>query len=141
MVFLHETRVEFCDTDMAGIMHFSNFFRVMERTEAAFLRSLGFDVCWQADGLWHGFPRVSAHCDYRQPARYGDVIRDECCIERLGEKSVTFRHEMFVGTTAIALGKLIGVYCQKTDHGPMQSHTMPTEMLAGLRNYLCTNPT
>ena len=37
-------RVEFSDTDMAGIMHFSNFFRFMEAAETAFLRSLGLSV-------------------------------------------------------------------------------------------------
>ena len=39
--FTTTRRVEFGDTDMAGIMHFANFFRFMERTEHAFLRTLG----------------------------------------------------------------------------------------------------
>ena len=30
--------VEFGDTDMAGIVHFANFFRYMESAEHAFLR-------------------------------------------------------------------------------------------------------
>ena len=34
-------QVEFSETDMAGLMHFSNFFRFMESTEHAFFRSLG----------------------------------------------------------------------------------------------------
>ena len=37
-------RVDFSDTDMAGIMHFSNFFRFMEAAEQAFFRSLGFSI-------------------------------------------------------------------------------------------------
>jgi hypothetical protein len=37
-------RVQFSDTDMAGIVHFSNFFRYMERVEHAFFRSLGFSI-------------------------------------------------------------------------------------------------
>ena len=32
-------RVEFGDTDLAGIMHFSNFFRFMEAAETDFLRA------------------------------------------------------------------------------------------------------
>ena len=35
-------RIEFAETDMAGIVHFANFFRMMEATEHAFFRSLGF---------------------------------------------------------------------------------------------------
>ena len=48
--FKHIRRVEFAETDMAGIVHFSNFFRMMEATEHAFFRSLGgaFIVAYDA---------------------------------------------------------------------------------------------
>src|SRR5260221_14772436 len=49
--FKHTRRVEFSDTDMAGIMHFSNFFRFMEATETAFMRSLGLSVVLANRGL------------------------------------------------------------------------------------------
>ena len=59
-------RVEFHDTDMAGIVHFSNFFRYMEFAEVEFLRSKGLSVAWvELNGERIGFPRVSAACDYR----------------------------------------------------------------------------
>ena len=37
--FRVQRRIEFCDTDMAGIVHFANFFRFMESAEVEFLRS------------------------------------------------------------------------------------------------------
>ena len=37
-------RVEFSETDMAGIVHYSNFFRYMETAEHGFFRSLGYSV-------------------------------------------------------------------------------------------------
>ena len=37
-------RVQFSETDMAGIMHFSNFFKMMEEVEHAFFRSVGLSV-------------------------------------------------------------------------------------------------
>ena len=37
-------RVTFAETDLAGILHFSNSFRYMEEAEHAFFRSLGFRV-------------------------------------------------------------------------------------------------
>ena len=37
-------RVEFSETDMAGIMHYSNYFRFMETAEHAFFRSLGLSI-------------------------------------------------------------------------------------------------
>src|SRR5213078_989612 len=43
-VFRTTRRVEFADTDMAGIVHFANFFRYMESAEHEFLRSHGLSV-------------------------------------------------------------------------------------------------
>ena len=37
-------RVEFSETDMAGIVHYSNFFRYMETAEHGFFRRLGYSV-------------------------------------------------------------------------------------------------
>ena len=53
-------RVEFSETDMAGIVHFSNFFRYMETAEHAFYRSLGFSVTLNDFDPPLGFPRVHA---------------------------------------------------------------------------------
>ena len=39
-----QRRVEFSDTDMAGIAHFTNYFRYMEEAEHAFLRDRGLNV-------------------------------------------------------------------------------------------------
>jgi acyl-CoA thioester hydrolase len=55
-------RVQFSDTDMAGIVHFSNFFRYMERVEHGFFRSLGFSIVDPpVEGAERvGWPRVHA---------------------------------------------------------------------------------
>lgn len=67
-------RVEFADTDLAGIMHFSNFFRFMEVTEHAFMRSLGFSVRMEHEGREIGWPRVHAECSFRRPLRFEDEV-------------------------------------------------------------------
>ena len=67
-------RVEFADTDMAGIVHFSNFFRYMERAEHEFLRSLGLSVhAVNGDDLV-SWPRVSAECKFRAPLSFEDEL-------------------------------------------------------------------
>ena len=67
----HTSRfVEFSDTDMAGIMHFSAFFRYMEAAEHELLRSLGFSVYSEIDGdvdqLSRAWPRRASFI--RRPA-------------------------------------------------------------------------
>src|SRR5215467_15146206 len=82
-------RVEFVDTDMAGIVHFSNFFRWMESAEVEFLRSLGLSVALPWEGEELGFPRVSAACDFLKPVRFEDVLQITVRLEKIGRKSLT----------------------------------------------------
>jgi acyl-CoA thioester hydrolase len=107
-----QRRVDFCDTDMAGIVHFANFFRYMEAAEVAFLRNRGLSVRldWLGDHL--GFPRVSATCDYICPARFEDVLDIDVRLDKLGSKSVTYAFEFSRADAIIARGKTTSVCCR-----------------------------
>ena len=69
--FVTTRRVEFSDTDAAGIMHFAAFFRLMEQAEHELLRSVGLSVHDVASQI--SWPRVSAKCDYQSAARFEDL--------------------------------------------------------------------
>ena len=84
-------RVEFSETDLAGIMHFSNFFRFMESAEHAFFRSLGFSVARSRNGLEVCLPRVHAECDYAVPLRFEDEVLVRLLVERKGKRSLTYQ--------------------------------------------------
>ena len=83
-------RVEFSDTDMAGIMHFSNFFRFMETAEHAFYRSLGFSVVLSQFDPPLGFPRVHAECDYRRPVRFEDEVEIQLLVREKKSKALSY---------------------------------------------------
>jgi len=83
-------RVEFAETDLAGIMHFSNFFRFMERTEHAFHRSLGFSIHMEVEELKIGWPRVHASCDYKRPVRFEDELEVQLLVREKRARSVTY---------------------------------------------------
>ena len=122
-------RVEFGDTDMAGIVHFANFFRYMEAAETAYLRSLGGSVKLEWEGRAIGFPRVAASCDYLQPAFFEDVLDIEVRIEKIGRKSVTYLFEFSRDGTPLAKGKVTSVCCLTGDY-PIQSIEIPTTFRA-----------
>lgn len=105
-------RVDFADTDMAGIIHFSNYFRYMEFAEVAFLRSLGLSVtmAWGEEKL--GFPRVSATCDFLHPVRFEDVVDIEVRVERVGNKSVTYSFDFAHQGKPVAKGRVSAVCCR-----------------------------
>ncbi len=89
--FTLDRHVEFSETDMAGIVHFSHFFRYMEETEHAFVHSLGFSLHRQERGAMSGFARVHAECDYRAPLRYHDTVAVRLRVERKGTRSLSYR--------------------------------------------------
>ena len=72
--FHYQRRVEFCETDAAGIAHFSAYFQYMEQAEHAFLRHLGTSVIADDEAGTISWPRVNAQCDYTDPVRFEDVL-------------------------------------------------------------------
>jgi acyl-CoA thioesterase FadM len=87
---MHEQRirrkVEYADTDMSGIVHFSRFLVFLENAEHAFLQAVGPGVQWRdAEGRELGWPRVAVSCEYLSPARFGDELAKgkmtcACCV-------------------------------------------------------------
>jgi len=131
--FTTTRRVEFGDTDMAGIMHFSNFFRFMESAETDFLHSHGLTVSWRADGVKWGFPRVSVSCDFTKPARFEDVLTVAVHVEKVGAKSVSYRFDFSNQRgEAIAVGRITTVFCRSTGPNHLESVEMPDEIRAKL---------
>lgn len=130
-LFRQKIRVEFADTDMAGIMHFSNFFRFMERTEHAFLRSAGFSVNMELDGVKYGWPRVHASCDFRQPLRFEEEAEVILSLREKKTKTITyefsFRKQVEDEWKEIATG-VFTVVCVIIDStsGKMQAVAIPS---------------
>src|SRR3954463_15010644 len=94
--------IEFSDTDMAGIVHFANFFRYMEAAEHAYLRACGLSVFTTWGGETITFPRVSASCDFTQSARFQDVLDIEVAVERVGRTSVRYAFTFTRGDAVLA---------------------------------------
>lgn len=92
--FVQRRRVNFAETDLAGIMHFANFFRWMEETEHAFYRSLGLSVHPAQHGgaeLQVGWPRVSARCDYHAPLLFEEEAEIELLVMEVRTKAIRYR--------------------------------------------------
>src|SRR5688500_16967097 len=117
-------RVQFSETDMAGVVHFSNFFRWMEEVEHAYFRSLGLSVALLTDETHLGWPRVSATCDFFAPVRFEEEVKLTFRITKLGEKSLNYEVEFSSNNKRIALGKTTSVCCQLTPEG-MKSIPIP----------------
>jgi len=126
-------RVTWADTDAAGVVHFSNYFRFFERAEEEFYRALGFSFTdFHSRGLW--FPRVEAFCQYKKPAVFNDVLEVEVTVDELREKSVRLGFTMLNMETRdfLASGYLVVVAADKQTRKATQ---MPAEAFEKLKTY------
>jgi len=124
-LFQTTRRVEFRDTDAAGIMHFSAFFNLMEQVEHEFFRHLGMSVLTRDDEGAISWPRVSASCDYQSAARFEDVLDVALQIVRRGEKSVTYGFVFSHADRPVATGQLTTVCCRLDSAAPPRSIPIP----------------
>ena len=137
--FVARHRVEFRDTDAAGIMHFSAFLTYMEESEHELLRSVGLNVLkCEVDGLRISWPRVSVHCDYRSPLRFDDEFEVRVTIGKLGGKSVQYQFDFIrnvseanSGDEVVATGSITAACCRMEPTG-MEAMPVPE----GIRNRL-----
>jgi len=129
--FRHHRRVEFFETDMAGIVHFSNYLRYMEMAEHDFLRSLGHSVNGPIGGRHIGWPRVHASCDYRAPLRFEDDVEVQVLVREKRPRTLEYAHVLRRGrgdaAPIVAVGRMIAV-CVEIAEGRMRATEIPAEL-------------
>jgi acyl-CoA thioester hydrolase len=99
----HEVRVIFGDTDQMGVVYYANYLRFFEGARAAYWRSLGRSYK-DLEAAQVAMPVVEAHCAYRRPAMYEDVLEVEITVGELRSASIRFVYTVRRGEDVIAEG-------------------------------------
>ena len=120
-------RVQFAETDLAGVLHFANYFRYMEEIEHAFWRSLGMSVIVPDSERSISWPRVAVHCSYRAPAHFEDELELVLQLTKLGRRSLEFEVDFFRGSERLAECRYTTVCCEMCD-GAFTTITVPDEI-------------
>ena len=130
--FKIKRRVEFSETDMAGIVHFSNFYRYMESAEHAFFRSLGFSIVTRQTDPPVGWPRVHASFDFKHPLRFEDEIEVHLLVAEKKSRSLTYVFKIRKLTDGdpveCATGRMTVVCVTKNADGRMSAAPIPAEL-------------
>ena len=136
-------RVAFSETDMAGIAHFSNYFRYMELAEAGLFRHLEETLIDRKEGCVYGWPRVRASCDFRAPITFGDEIEIRLMVSEIKIRAIEFFFQIFridngICAEKVAKGKLTTVHVvRKTGQGvrEMEALAIPEAFVEKLKTY------
>jgi len=88
--FKHTFRVRWVDTDVAGVMHFTNHLRYFEACEEEFYRSilLPFHEIQRRYGVT--LPRVEAHCAYKAACHFDDLFDVTMRVREVTDKTITW---------------------------------------------------
>ena len=129
--FVHRRRVEFAETDMAGIVHFSMIFRYMEEAEHALWRAAGLSIAPRGSDL--GWPRVSAACEFRNPLRFEEEFEVRVRIAATKTRSIEYEFTIVRGDTVIAVGTMTSVCVKKSADGTMKATELPADVVQKLR--------
>ena len=132
--FHYRRLVQFAETDLAGIVHFSTMFRYMEEAEHAMWRSVGLTIA-DRDGLF-GWPRLSAAMEFRSPARFEDELDIVVRIAALKTRTIDYEFVLSCGATLVAAGSIICICARKQPNGSMRATPIPAEIADKLRPFV-----
>lgn len=124
-------RVQFYETDAAGIVHFSWFYRYMEEAEHALWRAAGLSIAPHDADV--GFPRVSASFDFRRPLYFEDEFEVTIVVDEIGEKTIRYSASVTRGTTNIATGSLTVACVRRVPGEQMRATPIPRDISDRLR--------
>jgi YbgC/YbaW family acyl-CoA thioester hydrolase len=133
-VFRYQRRVQFAETDAAGMVHFSQFFRYMEEAEHAAWRAAGMSIhVADAQLKW---PRVSANFAFKTPLRFEDEFEVRVTMAAASARTIQWAHEIVRGTEQIGTGSVTAACVGRDVNGVMKAVEIPAEVFERLRAVL-----
>src|SRR6266550_6483038 len=119
-------RVQFYETDAAGIVHFSWFFRYMEEAEHALWREAGLSIHPENSDI--GWPRVAAACEFHRALKFEQEFDVTIRVTEITNRTMSYVCEMTQDGRKIATGTLKIACVSKLPDGSMKSVEIPEDI-------------
>jgi acyl-CoA thioester hydrolase len=124
-------RVQFYETDAAGIVHFSWFFRYMEEAEHALWREAGLSIHPRGSDI--GWPRVAASCEFHRALRFEDEFDVLIRVSEVTRRTIAYQCVIEQGAERVATGSIKIACVTKGDGGTMRSIEIPADIAEHFR--------
>ena len=119
-------RVEFSETDLAGFVHFTCFFRYMEEAEHALWREAGLSIVPSDREI--GFPRLATSFEYFRPLKFEDEFEIWMRIAEITEKTMRYSCVLIKDDERVAVGGLTMACVRKLPDEPMKMISIPEDI-------------
>ena len=124
--YRYRRRVEFAETDLAGVVHFSWYLRYMEEAEHALWRAAGLSIAPPGSDI--GFPRVAASVNFLAPLHFEDEFEVWIRVEAISRRSIRYASTLTCAGTTVASGAITAA-CVRTSPPPMRAIDIPDDIL------------
>lgn len=115
-VFQHY--VPYADIDQMGFVYYANYLVYFEMARSAMLRDLGFSY-GRLEKMGVMLPVLQAHVDYKQPARYEDLITVKTTCHPFRKSRLHIEYEVLRGELLLATGHTEHV-CMSPEGRPLR---------------------
>jgi 4-hydroxybenzoyl-CoA thioesterase len=134
-----ERPIGFDEVDAAGIVYFPRFLGYAHEAMERLFAGLDGGYARLVTARRIGLPAVRVETDFASPVRYGDVLRIEASVAKLGTRSAVLRYRM----TRADGGALVAEVRHTvvvSDLAAMRSCDMPADLRAALEAHLEAAP-
>lgn len=127
--FRYRRRVQFAETDLVGVVHFSWIARYMEEAEHALWREAGMSIA--APDAKVLYPRVALSVDFKAPLMFEDEFEVHVRVEAISARTIRYAHTITRGRTVVATGTMTAA-CVAAGPPPLRVVEIPAEVVRGL---------
>jgi YbgC/YbaW family acyl-CoA thioester hydrolase len=121
-------RVQFYETDAAGMVHFTSFFRYMEEAEHALWRDVGLSIA--PEGASIGWPRVAASFEYHRPLLFEQEFDVTIRVTAVSARTIEYACEITRDGSKVATGTLRIACVSRRPGEPIKSMDIPADIAA-----------
>jgi acyl-CoA thioester hydrolase len=126
-------RVEYAETDGQGRVFFANYFLFFDRGRFAYWERLGLSVD-DIRAIEHDCVIVEAHCTYRAPASFYDLVSVHTRVARLGRSSLRVEYLIVNDSTATSMAEGYTVLVH-VDLAANKSEPLPAALKASIQAF------
>lgn len=126
-----EIKVRFSETDLLGHINNVSYFTYLEAARIDFLEQIGLKISTEK----YVFILASAKCDFIQQGYFGQTLKINTSVSRMGTKSLVLTSEMFdkESGSLIAKGESALVFFDRTEQ---KSIILTDEIKESLQPYI-----
>jgi YbgC/YbaW family acyl-CoA thioester hydrolase len=122
--------VQFYETDVAGIVHFSWFYRYMEEAEHAMWREAGLSIYVPSSDI--GWPRIAASFEFYRALRFEDEFEVHLTIAEVATSTIRYDCTLRKGDETMARGTMTIACVRKLPDRTMKATAIPSDILERL---------